>query len=142
MSDYEPHNYIWIDGERHEIVDIFNGGPLLLAVLDDRSEWYLAESSESAGEAAREYWQDLADNDSAEFACLVGEQTLVEWALGRYAGPGYTKVSSLEEWLDLWLDTPEEEWASYDGEEHNYTASQCTADGLGISATGAAYRHN
>lgn len=72
---------------------------------------------ETAGQNARDYWEDMAQNDKSEFICMVGEGTLVSWCLGDYAGPGTTKVSSLEEWLDLWLDTPEEHFASYDGEE-------------------------
>jgi hypothetical protein len=56
---------------------------------------------------------------------MVGESTLVAWALGQSAGPGSTHVNSLEEWLDLWLDTAEEHFASYDSEErevHGVTA--------------------
>lgn len=86
-------------------------------VETDSGDFLLAESSESAGEKAREYWADMVENDPQEFTCMVGEETLLKWALGQFAGPGSTQVQSLEEWLDLWLDTPEEQWASYDGEE-------------------------
>jgi hypothetical protein len=50
---------------------------------------------------------------------MVGDETLIRWALGQNAGPGLTQVNSLDKWLDLWLDTPAEHFASYDGEEHD-----------------------
>ncbi len=62
----------------------------------------------------------MAENDSKEFVCMVGEETLVAWALGQYAGPGSTHVQSLNEWLDLWLNTPEEHFASYDSCENTF----------------------
>ena len=115
---------------------------LPMVTCDDGTEWYVAESHEHAGQKAREYWEDLAKDDPSEFACLVGENTLVAWALGQPAGPGSTQVCSLEEWLDLWLETPEEEFASYDGNEYEVT-SKCgrVADELGFTPR-VAYRHN
>jgi hypothetical protein len=101
----------------------------------------LSESSENAGLAARERWEDMARNDRSEFACMVGEETLVSWALGEYAGPGSTKVTSLSEWLDLWLDTPFEEWASYDSEEREVERVGKLVNDLGFKP-GVAYRTN
>lgn len=64
------------------------------------------------------------------------------WALGNPAGPGSTQVESLEEWLDLWLDTPEEEFASYDGEEVEASeADEELIEELGFTPA-VAYRHN
>jgi hypothetical protein len=85
--------------------------------LGDEREFVLFDSSEEAGDEAREYWEDLAHNDPEEFRCLVGEETLIQWALGRFAGPGSVHVNSLQEWFDLWLDVPEEHFATYDGVE-------------------------
>lgn len=87
---------------------------------EDGQEFYIFESSEAAGEAAREYWEDMADNDKEEFTCLVGSENLIEWALGNAAGPGYSKVNSLEDWFELWEDVPEEQFASYDGTEREF----------------------
>jgi len=84
-------------------------------------DFYLFESIEDAGEQARKYWEDMAQDDAEEFACVVGTDTLVQWGLGQSAGPGSTAVNSLDEWLDLWLITPEEHWASYDGVEIDVT---------------------
>jgi len=89
-------------------------------IESDKGDFILFEDSEIAGEEAREYWEDMAENDSKEFVCMVGEETLVAWALGQYAGPGSTHVQSLNEWLDLWLDTPEEHFASYDSCENTF----------------------
>lgn len=106
---------IKLDGET-EAVSVHAWGRLQCLRAGNR-EWYVAESREVAGEAAREYWADMAANDPTEFACIVGEETLIQWGMGHYAGPGSTSVKSLGDWLDLWLDTPEEQWASYDGAE-------------------------
>lgn len=96
---------------------------------------------DEAGQAAKAYWQGLAENDPREFAETVGTENLVAWELGNRAGPGTTKVSSLEEWFDLWLETPEEHWARYDGRECQVlSVSEAFKDefrGLGV-----AYRSN
>lgn len=108
----------YIDGERvvfdPEDLDE-QGGYAILTI--GREEYYLFEDNETAGQLARDYWEDMARNDPTEFRAMVGDDTLIAWALGEYAGPGTTQVSSLDEWLDLWLDTPEEHWASYDSDE-------------------------
>ena len=109
---------IKIDGQEYEVEDVHQNHHYLPVLdLDDGTEWCVATSHEAAGAAARKYWKDIADNDPTEFACLVGEKTLVSWALGQYAGPGSTQVTSLEDWLDLHLDVPEETFAGYDGVE-------------------------
>ena len=108
--------YITIDGEKLEVSKVYHTGYLPMLETDG-GEFYIAESSEEAGAAAREYWKDLAENDPEEFACIVGSETLIAWGLGRSDGPGAIGVRSLDEWLNLWLDTPAEQWASYDGQE-------------------------
>ncbi len=72
-------------------------------------EVWLFRSHEEAGEWARQSWEDRILDDPEEARALVGTETLVRWALGLPAGPGSAKVNSLNEWLDLWLETPEEE---------------------------------
>jgi hypothetical protein len=91
-------------------------------VSDGRMEWHLFASSDDAGKAARKYWEDMAERDPAEIRMMVGDETLIAWALGRRAGPGQTRVNSLTEWFDLWLDTPEEHFAGYDGTEASVKA--------------------
>jgi len=99
---------------------------------DDDNDYYVFANSKEAGKAARKYWEDLAQQDSKEFICLVGEETLLRWALGQCAGPGSTQVSSLSEWLDLWLDTPEEHFAGYDDIENDCQISAALAKELDI----------
>ncbi len=107
-----------------------------------KREYYVFEDESEAGDAARKYWEDLAQDDPSEFACLVGEKTLVAWGMGQYSGPGSTQVKSLSDWLDLWLDTPEEHFASYDG--NSCDVDECDSEleeEIGFKPT-VAYRHN
>jgi len=112
----------YIDGER----TIFNtenassDGYLTMIETEDGKEFYLVENQEAAGEKAREYWEDMAQDDPEEFVFIVGSETLLQWGLGNYAGPGLTAVQSLEGWLDLHLDCPEEHFAQYDGVEREF----------------------
>jgi len=140
-----------IDNEGVTIKDVHHLGYLPTITLDDGREYYIARTSEEAGEAAREYWEDLAQNDPQEFTCLIGEDVLVAWALGQSAGPGSTHVRSLQDWLDLHLDAPEETWAGYDGSELEWEsndkdlASELNRDSElqdEGKITGIAYRHN
>ena len=70
---------------------------------------WLFASRKEAGEWARQSWVDRVEGDPDEAAMLLGTENLIRWALGMPAGPGTTKVNSLNEWLDLWLEMPEEE---------------------------------
>lgn len=112
FGEYE----IEIDGEIQKVYSVEKGSETCpwMIELDDGSEYFLAEDSESAGEMAKARWTDMAKNDPREFAAIIGTETLVSWGLGQYAGPGSTQVKSLDEWLDLWIHTPEGEWAAYD----------------------------
>ena len=108
----------------------------------DGEEFLVFPDAKTAGKAARARWADMAENDPREFTCMVGESTLVAWGLGQAAGPGSAKVRSLSEWLDLHLDCPEEEFASYDGEEREVEhASNALVKELGFTPT-VAYRTN
>jgi hypothetical protein len=108
---------IKINDEFITVVEIIDYGYLPLLIMDDGTSWYIAENSDEAGALARESWKRLAEDDPEEFACIIGEKNLIAWALGQSAGPGSASVSSLEEWLDLHLDCPEEHFASWDGLE-------------------------
>jgi len=115
---------VTINGESYEVSGASSLGFGSGVVLDtDGGEWVIFQDAEEAGKAAAGYWRDLADNDPKEFTALVGEDTLVSWALGQSAGPGSVAVNSLEEWLELVADHPEEEWGSWDGQE-----CECTVD--------------
>lgn len=109
---------IVIDGEVVEVEEINdNGFGGYLIECDNGCEYQIFGSHEEAGEAAADYWREMAENDPGEFRCMVGDETLINWALGQYAGPGNEQTKTLEEWFELTADYPEEQWASYDGEE-------------------------
>jgi len=68
----------------------------------------------------------------------LGAETLIRWALGMPAGPGSRQVRSLNEWLDLWLETPEEEL----GEEFEVVqVAEDLVDWLGFRPRVAFKRH-
>jgi len=108
---------IKLDGEIIEPRKVYTGGYLPLIDLGGRRDWYLAESSDEAGEKAAEYWQNMADKDPKEFRCLVGDETLISWGMGQYAGPGANQYRSATEWIESWKDIPEEQWGSCDSSE-------------------------
>ena len=117
---------ITIDGEEYEIESVFDNGLGVKCIDAGDTEWNVAENAEEAGKAARQYWVDKAENDQQDFICLVGADNLVSWAMGNWAGPGSVSTESLEEWFDLWLDIPEEQWGGYDGME--CTVDKCSED--------------
>ena len=119
------------DGETFNIDDSHDMGEGL-HVKWNGADYHLFLDSDVAGQAARDYWEDMAQNDKREFTCIVGEAALIAWALGESYAVGSTPTSSLEEWLDLWLATPEEHFASYDGEERECIINESMADEMGV----------
>lgn len=133
---------ITIDGVTYDVDCVFDGGYLKM-IECGRLEFYVAEDDETAGQASRKYWSDMAENDPTEFACIVGEDTLIQWGMGRPAGPGSDQSArNLDEWLDICAKHPEEEFASYDGtgREVDDCGSELEEE-LGFKPT-VAYRHN
>lgn len=126
MSMFKTHPIVgWIDNERV----VFDNNDVTEHVFDTidvkeinvgNQEYYLFKYTTDAGQAARDYWEDMAENDPREFRCVVGDECLVHWAMNQPFTPGNISVSNLEEWLDLWLDHPEEYWASYDSQEREF----------------------
>lgn len=104
---------IKIDGEVLEVSKVLTYSDLPIIKADGK-EFYLAKDSEAAGEAVRKRWDDMARDDPKEFVCLIGEERLVGWAIGQSDGFG---ISSFEEFLDRVSEVPEEELASWDGQE-------------------------
>ncbi len=143
IARIDDDQWIVIDGEIIDVSRVHEGCDEYPAMVEEgRRDWYVDESSEEAGKKARERWRSMAENDPKEFTCMVGEKTLCAWALGQWAGPGTTQCRSLEEWLDLHLDHPEEEFGSYDGSESDVDfCSKALEDELGFTPK-VAYRHN
>ena len=132
------------DGSLREIDpdDIDDPDDTSASIEIEGEHWIVFRDAEAAGEAARERWADMAENDPEEFACMVGQETLVAWALGQYAGPGSVQVKSLQEWLAVVADHPAEELASYDGEQVEISnATPAIIEALGFTPT-AAYRQD
>lgn len=109
---------IKIDGEVYDVDKVFTGGYLPLLECG-KLEFYVASDSESAGEAAAKYWEDMAKSDPKEFTCIIGEERLVLWALGQSDSYGF---DCLQDFLDTTATVPEEQWASYDGAERDVEA--------------------
>ena len=127
----------------------FSNATLVEIETEEGEDFILATSREDAGKVARERWEDMAYNDPSEFCCLVGDENIILWALGQYAGPGSVQVKSLQDWFDVIADHPEEEFAGYDGEERDIDSiSPELADhlidefDLSINGEGVAYRTN
>jgi len=117
------------DGDTVKPLDILHSG--FLPEIDFGEECYaVAQTSEDAGHAARLYWQDMIKHSPGEFTAIVGEDSLVKWALGQPAGPGNVKVTSVDEWLDLTAKHPEETFAGYDGKETEIQINKALADEL------------
>ena len=81
--------------------------------LSDRDTYptsiLMFKCTEDAGQHARDYWEDYIHSESPEeVAEILCAETLIAWALGRPGGPGSAKVNSLSEWLDLYLEAPDE----------------------------------
>ena len=110
------------------------------AIVEEGSrEWYVFDSFESAGSFARKHWADMP---ASELRCIIGDEVLVAWALGEWAGPGSTQVRSLGEWFDLHKDAPEETLASYDGESCDVdSVTPALVEELGFTPV-VAYRIN
>lgn len=103
-------------------------------------EYYVFESQEQAGKEARDYWENMAQNDPEKLICIVGEKALLAWALNQPYAVGAVNVRSLQEWLDLSLDCPAEHFATHDNEECEVSAcSSDLVDALGFVPT-VAYR--
>lgn len=123
-----------------ESVETFAALPILN--LEDGTELYVAESTETAGAAAKEYHKDLAENDAAEFSALVGAESLIAWGLGQWGGPGANQYRSLEEWLDGVAEEPEVFFGSQDSTDIDVDDfSEALQTELGFDP-GVVYLHN
>ena len=128
---------IKIDGEILTVQRIFDGGYLPL-VETDGGDFYVARDEEHAGEKAAEYWEDLANDDPEEFACIIGAERLIAWGMGKSDSYGF---SSLSDFLETVATVPEEEWANYDGNPRTVDRCGHASEEIGFMPT-VAYRHN
>ena len=118
---------VYIDGAREIVMEsdiednwIIDGHSKAITTQSGE-EYLIFESSEDAGKAAVEKWEDLAQNDPKEVIELIGVEVLLKWALEQTAGPGLGKANSFRGWLDdIVAKHPEEEFASYDASEQEF----------------------
>ena len=113
ISDQIHSKFFTVSEDDCMVLKTSEGDYAEVAVKTDDSSWpveYLFfRTREDAGQYVRDYWEDYIDTESPEeVIAILGAETLISWALGRAAGPGSAKVKSLKEWLDLYLDVPEE----------------------------------
>lgn len=148
-----PDNTIVIDGENYHVdaINVWEGEDLIQIAVscdhDEDMEFILAPDAETAGKTSRQRWADMVENDPAEFRAMVGDENILRWAMGQSAGPGSVHVTSLEAWLDLHINTPEEEWACYDGAERDVEGmssdlAETLIDETGTKGYEVAYRCN
>ena len=94
----------------NDAIGIDGGGQI--TVRADTQSWpkeiFLFKSNKEAGQYAREYWEECIHGDRETAIEILGAETLLSWAFGEAAGPGSVKTKNLEEWLDLYLDAPDE----------------------------------
>ena len=137
-------NLIVIDNEIVEVENITTIGIGKGALLDcGNQQYYIFPNKDEAGIAAREYYENMAKNDPEEFMCIVGKKALVSWCLNQPYAVGSTSTKSLDEWLDLWLDTPEDHFSTYDGETIDIYINNNLKNELGFGTkTCVAYRSN
>lgn len=129
IKEWEPENHesfspddplIWLDGDdRPTLVEKINNYPWGdgdVVEVEAGSMWLaVAKGWDAASEAVAEYWRDLISNDPKEFTAIIGEERLVVWALGQSDQYG---ISSLEEFIKVASNYPEEDLGLYDGVEY------------------------
>ena len=114
--DPSTDHLVRINGHTVDVVNIYTGGHLPTVDLGGE-EYIIATDAEEAGEAAMKYWWDMIENDPSEFECMVGREALIAWCLKRSYAVGSVAVNSLEAWVQLSAEYPEEQWAGYDGKQ-------------------------
>ncbi len=140
-GDGDGELWIEIDGDRYE-VDRVRHSSVGVWVESGTLCFVVFESEDAAGDAAEEYWRDMAETDPREFETIVGADVLISWALGRADGPGSDKSArNLNEWLETVVRLhPEEVHASYDGVQRDVTGvSDELVDEIGFEPV-VAYR--
>ena len=118
MADFsvEPGDVLVIDGSKYEVAATHDYGCYRRSTYADTEggDYYIYEDRDDAGKDTYDYWEDMAHNDRGEFIAIIGEERLLEWALGNSDDFG---ISSAQEFFERNADVPEETLASYDSEE-------------------------
>ncbi len=123
---------IKIDGEIYAVSKILEYGYLPLIIVGEK-DFYLARDSKAAGDALREYWEDMANDNPEELVALVGTKQIVSWAFG--------VGQDLSDWIDLKEENPADDWSGWQEELTVAVCGRKLAEELGFVPT-VAYRHN
>jgi len=117
----EPVGRMLNDGPRRQPLYQDGGGTYPITTWQKRDdgglwlycglEFIVFPDLETADEAAREQWKDMANYDPEEFEALAGTGRLARWESGK---PDRFGVSSLDEYLDTIEEISEETFATYD----------------------------
>ena len=127
--DVSPRDMvIKYDGENYEVKEILSGSYLPMLQTEGDMEFYISPDEETAGQAAKERWEDMMQNDPEEFATIIGTERLVQWAMGQSDSYG---ISSAREFLEVISTVPEEEFASYDSVAADGQITEAVANKLG-----------
>lgn len=130
-----------IDFENVVVTEVQDDWYAVEVILQDGRRFAIFSSAAEAGRAARQYWEDLAREDPGEFASAVGIESVVAWAFHEWGGPGQHQVMRLEDWLDLWLNTPIEHWSIDDTElDAHIEPDSAVAEEIGFDGDAVAYQ--
>ncbi len=127
--DPETEMILKVDGDEYEVDDVSVGGLLPMLSTTGPHEFYIAQDSDQAGEAAKALWQERIDSEPDEFVTMIGAERLIKWAMGQSDEFG---MSSLRDFLSSVANNPAEELASYDSNESDASISKAIADKLQI----------
>ena len=118
---------IKFDGDVEDVTRTHDHGELPMIEIGSH-EYYIAPSTEVAGDAVRDRWRDMKDHDKREFRALIGDERLIQWACGESDSFG---LSGFDEFLDAVGRHPEEELAGYDGHEVDAMVNIPLAEAIG-----------
>ena len=128
--------FVQIQDRQYQVKEIKEGHALPLVVLDDGHEFFIGSSPEDAGEAAARYYWNLVDQDPHKLRQLIGDETLINWAMGKESGPvgrHEKSATSLQEWIEKIVKRhPDVEFGHYVGSEVRVGVSGDLARRLGI----------
>lgn len=145
-DDIQEGDVLTINGEEKVIssveLDYGGSGGTFVEIEDSQEEYVLFDDAEEAGEAAADYWRELAQSDPKEFAAIIGTERLVLWGMRQQDSYG---IDGLDSFCEVTATVPEEEWAKYDGVESDATVKlmqEKDDEGKPQELQVVAYRHN
>lgn len=103
-----------IDCTIQDITDIYDDA-FGTCICIGNQEYYVFTDREDAEQAVYKYWEDMAQDDPKEFACIIGDDRLIKWALNQSDEYG---ICNADEFFEVCGQHCEETLAGYDGQEN------------------------